>query len=177
MTTEIQLTDTQRQVLEHAAGQADGRLVWFPDTVKGGARKKVLDGLFHRALVTADGADWFLTAAGYDALGLERPTASPAPEPLVVDPQTDVAGTAAEAQRTGERAETKRRTRENSKQAQVIAMLQRAEGATIAQICAVTDWQPHTVRGAFAGAFKNKLGLTIVSEKPAGGERVYRIAR
>jgi len=66
------------------------------------------------------------------------------------------------------------RTRENSKQATVVAMLKRPEGATIAQICASTGWQSHTVRGTFAGAFKKKLGLTITSEKAPGGERVYR---
>jgi hypothetical protein len=70
----------------------------------------------------------------------------------------------------------KPRTRENSKQAEVIRMLQRPEGATIGQICTATGWQAHTVRGTFAGAFKKKLGLTIVSDKPQGGERVYRIA-
>jgi hypothetical protein len=70
----------------------------------------------------------------------------------------------------------KPRTRDNSKQAEVIRMLQRPEGATIGQICTATGWQAHTVRGTFAGAFKKKLGLTIVSDKPQGGERVYRIA-
>ncbi len=55
-------------------------------------------------------------------------------------------------------------------------MLQRPEGATVRQICAATGWQPHTVRGAFAGAFKKKLGLTLVSGKQPGGERVYRVA-
>ena len=44
-------------------------------------------------------------------------------------------------------------------------MLRRKEGATIAQIVAATGWQPHTVRGAFAGALKKKLGLTVTSEK------------
>jgi Protein of unknown function (DUF3489) len=39
-----------------------------------------------------------------------------------------------------------------------------------------TGWQPHTVRGAFAGALEKKLDLTVVSEKLEGGERVYRIA-
>ncbi|MCM8625609.1 DUF3489 domain-containing protein [Accumulibacter sp.] len=68
------------------------------------------------------------------------------------------------------------RTRENSKQATVIAMLQRPEGATIAQICALTGWLAHTARGCLAGALKKKLGLTITSEKPRGGERVYRLA-
>ena len=59
---------------------------------------------------------------------------------------------------------------------QVIAMLRRPEGATIVQICALTGWQKHTVRGTMAGAFKKKLGLTIDSSKEAGGERVYRIS-
>ena len=69
-----------------------------------------------------------------------------------------------------------RKTRDDTKQAQLIAMLRRKEGATIAQIVAATGWQPHTVRGAFAGALKKKLGLTVTSEKVEGGERVYRIA-
>ena len=55
-------------------------------------------------------------------------------------------------------------------------MLKRPEGATIQQICEATEWQAHTVRGTFAGAFKKKLGLTITSDKAEGGERVYRIA-
>ena len=46
---------------------------------------------------------------------------------------------------------------------------------TVRQICDTTGWQAHTVRGTFAGAFKKKLGLTIVSNKAQGGERVYRI--
>ena len=71
--------------------------------------------------------------------------------------------------------ERKPRTREKSKQATVIQMLQRPEGATIAQICEATGWQSHTVRGTFAGAFKKKLGLTITSEKPDAGQRIYRV--
>ena len=67
------------------------------------------------------------------------------------------------------------KTRGGTKQAQLIAMLRRKEGATIAQIVAATGWQPHTVRGAFAGALKKKLGLTVTSEKVEGSERVYRI--
>ena len=55
-------------------------------------------------------------------------------------------------------------------------MLRRAEGATIAQIVEATGWQPHTVRGALAGALKKRLGLDVASEKVEGSERVYRIA-
>ena len=54
-------------------------------------------------------------------------------------------------------------------------MLGRVEGATIAEIVAATGWQPHTVRGALAGALKKRLGLTIDSDKVEGRGRVYRI--
>ena len=55
-------------------------------------------------------------------------------------------------------------------------MLRRVEGATIGQIAKALDWQPHSVRGAISGSLKKKQGLTVVAEKTADGERVYRIA-
>jgi len=164
---------THHQVLEHAAEQPDGRLAWFPDNVKGGARKKVIDGLCNKALITGSDADWFIAPGGYDALG-RTPPALPSTHP---DPEVEAALVATETQWVAQKHETatKPRSRENSKQAAVIALLKRPEGATIAQICASTGWQSHTVRGTFAGAFKKKLGLTITSEKPAGGERIYHV--
>ena len=54
-------------------------------------------------------------------------------------------------------------------------MLQRSEGATIAEVVEATGWQPHTVRGALAGALKKRLGLTIASEKVENRGRVYRL--
>lgn len=194
--TTIQLTTTQSQVLQHALDHNDGQVVWFPDSVKGGARKKVLDGLFNRALVTTDGGThWYVAAEGYDALGRPRPTVAtladvaslPPMAPLVADPEMEA--TVAQYEATFAQHEThqtsatdlppepvKVRTRENSKQATVLNMLKRPEGATIAQICKATGWQAHTVRGTFAGAFKKKLGLAIESDKVQGGERIYRIA-
>src|SRR5262252_1517822 len=47
-----------------------------------------------------------------------------------------------------------------SKQDAVIAMLQRAEGATVDEVARATGWQRHTVRGVFSGTLKKKLGLT-----------------
>jgi hypothetical protein len=63
-----------------------------------------------------------------------------------------------------------------SKQNNVIAMLRRPEGATVEEVRAATGWQPHTVRGIFAGALKKKLGLAVVAAKEERG-RVYRITQ
>ena len=162
MTTKIQLTPAQHAILSHAHQHTDGKINWFPDNINGGARKKVLDGMFNRALITPLHDEWFVTAEGYDALGVPRK-----------GPMTRAEIDAIATQPT--QVEDKPRSRNNSKQAQVIALLKRPEGATIAQVMNVTGWQQHTVRGTFAGAFKKKLGLTITSEKPVDGERIYRV--
>ena len=176
-----QLTPAQHAILAKAIHTSDGKIEWFPDNIKGGARKKVLDCLFNRALITPDGEGWRVAAEGYDALGMARPGLTTAPQgvlktttaTLVADPEFEADVAACEAQWA--KQSTPRR-RENSKQAEVIRMLQRPEGATIGQICTATGWQAHTVRGTFAGAFKKKLGLAITSDKAQGGERVYRVA-
>ena len=178
----IQLTPAQHAILSKAINTSGGKIDWFPDHIKGGARKKVLDGMFNRALITTNGTYWFVAAEGYDALGMKRPSI----DTIIANaqaPQDAAAGTDAELEAAVAQAEASftppakpQRTRENSKQAEVIRMLQRPEGATISQICAATGWQAHTVRGTFAGAFKKKLGLTLTSDKPQGSERAYRIA-
>lgn len=158
MTT--QLTPAQHAILAYAHQHTEGKISWYPDNIKGGARQKVINGLSKRGLITHEGNDWFVAAEGYDALGVPRKA------PISIEAIDEVIQTATTA---------KPRTRDNSKQAQVIVMLQRPEGATIAQIMDATGWQAHTVRGTFAGAFKKKLGLDITSTKEAGGERTYRI--
>jgi hypothetical protein len=65
--------------------------------------------------------------------------------------------------------------RRPSKQDSVIAMLRRAEGATVDEVVSATGWQRHTVRGVFSGTLKKKLGLTLASAQEERG-RVYRIA-
>ena len=65
--------------------------------------------------------------------------------------------------------------RANSKQARVLRLLRRPNGATIATIVEFTGWQPHSVRGFFAGVVRKKLGLKLASVNSDDG-RVYRIA-
>jgi hypothetical protein len=64
--------------------------------------------------------------------------------------------------------------REGSKTAQVVAMLQRKNGATLEEIMEKMGWQKHTVRGFMAGAMK-KAGFTVESFKSEKGDRTYRI--
>lgn len=162
------LTPTQHFVLDQAVQHHAGKILIFPKQVNGGAKKKVLKGLFERALITPCGPDWFVAAEGYDALGVPRP--GPITDEAPVDPAVEADVAIAEVS-----FKPPVRTREHSKQATVVEMLKRPEGATIAQICEATGWQTHTVRGTFAGTLKKKLGLTITSEK-VDGVRVYRAA-
>ena len=78
-----------------------------------------------------------------------------------------------------------RKPREGTKQQQVLAMLRRPEGATVAQIAEATGWQAHTVRGFFAGLKKRGIEVSVLErvrqvgpdkEGAKGSYTVYRIA-
>src|ERR1700681_2008454 len=64
----------------------------------------------------------------------------------------------------------------SNKKAEVIAMMKRPRGATLAEIMNATGWQKHTVRG-FVSILGSKGGQKIESAKNAAGERSYRIAK
>ena len=98
-----------------------------------------------------------------------------APTITLDDPELEADVASAEASWQQPAKDKPVRTRADSKQALVIGLLQRPEGATIAQIMEATGWQQHTCRGTLAGTLKKRLGLTITSAKEAGGQRVYRI--
>lgn len=65
--------------------------------------------------------------------------------------------------------------REGSKKAEVVEMLRRAKGATLAAIMEKTGWQAHTVRGFVSGTLIKKLGLKVESFRTEEKERAYRI--
>ncbi|HEV7263329.1 MAG TPA: DUF3489 domain-containing protein [Falsiroseomonas sp.] len=79
-----------------------------------------------------------------------------------------------------------RKPREGTKQQQVLDLLRRPEGATIAHIAEATGWQAHTVRGFFAG-LKKRQGIVVEvaqrirqvgpgKEGAKGSYSIYRIA-
>ncbi|WP_066018811.1 DUF3489 domain-containing protein [Endozoicomonas atrinae] len=141
------LTQAQENVLQQAA--KTGTLNASDLTIKGGARKKVLESLTSRGFLISlkEPNTYDISPQGKAAVGFEDKPAS----------------------------KDKGKIRTGTKLHTVIELLARPEGAAIEEIMDKTGWQKHTVRGTFAGALKKRLGLTIESEKPEGQDRIYRI--
>ena len=137
----IALNPTQTAVLTHAIDHTLGKIEWFPENIKGGARQKVIEALFKRAMIIGSDGDWLVTAEGFDALGRERPgqratteTATPTGEKTpkaARKTERNAAKPTPDAAASGDGETPAPRTRENSKQAQVIAMLCARSGTTI----------------------------------------------
>jgi hypothetical protein len=66
-------------------------------------------------------------------------------------------------------------TREGSKTATVIALLEHKGGATLTEIMQATGWQAHSVRGFISGTLGKKMGRTVESSKRGDGERQYQL--
>jgi hypothetical protein len=186
------LSDIQLVILSAALQRPNRIVLPLPERLKGGAAQKVVGALLAKGLVREVEADrddplWreigdgrrvtlAATDAASEALGLE-PDSGPPSASTAATAEGDSPGTAAAPEPPAARTAARTgKMREGTKQAQLIAMLRRANGATIAEVVEATRWQPHTVRGALAGALKKRLGLTIISEKVEGRGRIYRIA-
>jgi hypothetical protein len=163
------------------------------------------DGGPERAVITSEG----MAAIGVEADDQEAPAAADtAPTSAEADGAADAPAPANEANGAATPAKSKpargkgkakaRRAapaisegtpkptpRTGTKQAQMIELLKRPEGATVEQIAAATGWQHHTIRGAISGALKKKLGLTVEATRTRevgpnktgakGSSTVYRI--
>ena len=184
--------------------------------LKGGALKKVMDSLRNRGMIRVLGGDGgpervVITSEGMAAIGVEAEadeaptTADTRPTPADAEvqaveapaPSTEADGAATPAKRRakakarpsrGKAAPAEKPTpRAGTKQALMIELLKRPEGATVEQIAAATGWQHHTIRGAISGALKKKLGLTIEATRTRevgpnktgakGSSTVYRIVK
>lgn len=183
-------SDTQSLILSRAATRPGNLALPLPEGLVGAAAKMVVGKMIARGWVeeveanlrhgepmwreTGDGHGTTLiaTEAGLEAIGIEPVVASavasvrnarPKPEPVQTPDDTDTAKPVA--------------IRAGTKKAQIIAMLQRPEGATVAEMVEATGWLAHTVRGCISGALKKKLGLPIAAEKVEGRGTVYRTPR
>ncbi|WP_342743749.1 DUF3489 domain-containing protein [Salibaculum halophilum] len=115
-----------------------------------------------------------ITDAGLAAIGVEPEGGDSAPTGADEAPSAEPTH---DAPAEADPAPKARTPRTGTKPAKLIEMLRAEGGATIDEIVAETGWQPHTVRGAFAGALKKKLGLEVASEKVEGRGRVYSLPR
>jgi len=182
------LTETQLALLSSAA-QGEHRLLVLSPTLKGGAAQKVVSkllagGLVQEVPVSPDQPRWrmsedgapvglALTEAGLCAILAEPSEAQP--DPCETDAQDEVkpdqpasAPSTPAQDRRGLHA-----SRPGSKQALVLDLLSRAEGATIDELTGATGWLPHTTRAALTGL--RKSGHAISRSKRESGETVYRI--
>jgi len=115
------------------------------------------------------------TQAAFAALGIDKCDEAPVAEVEAADEAPAKGEAKPNTPARKPKTKAPKAPRKDSKQAQLIAMLRRAKGATVQEIAEALSWQPHTVRGAIAGALKKKLGLDVTSEKDEKRGRVYRI--
>ena len=173
------LTETQSLILSAGAKRPGNIALPLPKGLAGAAAKMAVDRMIERGWLqkidanirrgdqlwreTGDGRGTTLmvTEAGLLATGIE---------PVVA--QTMVAVRKRQVETPAQKPPS---AGAGTKQAMLIEMLQKPEGATIAEMAAATGWQAHTVRGAISGALKKRLGLVIASEKVDGRGSAYRI--
>jgi hypothetical protein len=67
--------------------------------------------------------------------------------------------------------------RAESKGAQILALIRRPKGATLAELAKLTGWQNHSLRGFLSGTAGKKMGLAVESTKREDGERVYSLKK
>jgi hypothetical protein len=192
------LSETQIAVLTDACRRDDRSAFPVNPRLKGNAAGNVLKSLLNKGLLEEmvagpDDTVWrhdedngpltlratpvACEALGAKATGEGRPAeAAQAPTRRTKGKKATRRGKATKSSAPAKTPAPAKVPRANTKQAQLIALLRRREGVTIEQAVKALAWQPHTVRGAIAGALKKKLGLNVTSEKIEGRGRVYRIA-
>jgi len=187
------LTDTQRIIISAASQRTDRLALPLPKSLKGGAVIKVIGPLLDKGLLeevdanrklgdpiwreTGDGhgVTLIITDAGLEAIGVEPDGAPQAVTHGAEASEAAQAPTEASSPPAAADEPRERKTREGTKQALVIEMLRRPEGATIAEIAEASGWLHHTIRGMIAGALKKKLGMAIESSKDDERGRIYRL--
>ncbi len=178
------LTETQSLILSRAAARPGNLALPLPDSLRGGAAAKVVEALLAKGLVEEVEANirrseplWRETGDGHGTtlLATEAGLCAVGIEPLVAGAIANARRGRLERDMAAPEAPKPATIRAGTKQAALIALLQRPEGASVAEAAAALSWQAHTVRGAISGALKKRLGLVIAAEKIDGRGTVYRI--
>ena len=197
------LTDTRLVILSTAGQRDGGAALPLPKSLKlqGSAVNRVLKSLLKKRLLDEQpagnhAAAWreskdgqrltlVITDAGRAAIGVAADGQSQ-PPPASIAPRGSKRS-AGRLKAKGSKGATAPKSRAKkmasssalrpgTKQALLVDLLRRKDGATIAEAVKATGWQPHSVRGAISGTLKKKLGLAVVSDKVEDRGRVYRIA-
>lgn len=189
------LTDSQRIVLSAAAAREDGLAV-PPTKMAKAAAAKVGASLVGRKLMREmraragtpvwrhdeDGCpiSLMITRAGQKAIGVRETEAveKTGGEKKHVGPKRTAARIAAASEPAAPRRARQQppvaASRANSKQALIIGMLSKREGATIDALVKATGWLPHTTRAALTGL--RKRGFEIFRTQSEKGGSIYRIS-
>ena len=103
-------------------------------------------------------------------------TSKPAPDTAKPKGARKPNKNATPAKRTGraQKSAAKPKSDRANKKAEVIAMMKRPKGATLAEIMKATDWQPHTGLRQHPGS---KGGKKVESWENAAGGRTYKIGK
>jgi len=183
------LTDTQILILSRAATRPGNLAMPLPEGLHGAAAKMAVNRMITNGWLeevdadirkgeplwreTGDGHGTTLiaTEAGLEAIGIEPAVAKATSESHKAKPQPDADPAGTEALDTPKPVTI----RAGTKQAQIIALLQRPEGASIGEIVAATGWMAHSARGLISGGLKKKLRLPITAEKVDQRGTVYKL--
>jgi hypothetical protein len=173
------LTDTQTIILSRAATRPGNLAMPLPEGLHGAAAKDGRHRDDHRGWLeevdanlrrgeplwreTGDGHGTTLiaTEAGLEAIGIEPVAASAVASARKAKPSTG----GRRCPCTADTAPKPVAIRAGTKQAQIIALIQRPEGASIAEIVEATGWLAHSARGLISGGLKKKLGLPITQRR------------
>jgi hypothetical protein len=161
------INDTQRKLLLKAAENPQGMI-----DAESEAKliKSVLKGGWAMSIPLAEGGSRLtITDAGREAIGMQRE-----PGPL------KEAGAPAEAPATTKAKRVRGPRKSNvewptGKLGILVGLLQRPQGANLAEMVGATGWQAHSVRGAMSGGLKKGFNFVIDSQK-VESVRTYRIA-
>ena len=168
---------SQKQIAELAATWPAERLIEIWNSLPGVEPVKSF-----KSAKAAAGRIWSRIQTLGESPEPKAPSAKPARRVAPSKPQSTKKATSPKkgpkgsqkSPKAGKKADS---ARPGSKTAAVLALLQRAKGATLTEIMQATSWQAHSVRGFVSGTLGKKMGLTVSSIKRADGARVYSIAR